>query len=273
MKLMEYLEALLQRLADVVCGIRSRAVPRAERLAACRIVSHRGEHDNRRVMENSLEAFAAAARAGVWGIEFDIRWTRDQVPVVFHDPDLKRLFGCREALRSLSRLELAKRFPLVPSLEEVVAQHGGRRHMMIELKGLEGAAPNGCRRALKQVLSGLEPARDYHLLSLVPGRFAVFDWAPAEVFLPIGRLDLRNYSRLALTQAYGGLTGHYLLLSDRLVAAHHRRGQKVGTGFPADRNVFFREIHRGVDWIFSNRAAALQALCRRYAGGDPSSSS
>ena len=68
-------------------------------------------------------------------------------------------------------------------------------------------------------------------------------------------------SRLALQRSLGGLTGHYLLVNRRKIDAHHRAGQKVGTGFVDSANCLFREIHRGVDWVFSNRAAYLQGIC------------
>ena len=47
-----------------------------------RVIAHRGDHTN--APENSMQAFQAAADAGMFGIEFDIRLTADHVPVVFH---------------------------------------------------------------------------------------------------------------------------------------------------------------------------------------------
>jgi hypothetical protein len=40
----------------------------------------------------------------------------------------------------------------------------------------------------------------------------------------------------------------------------------VGTGFADSRRCLYREVNRGVDWIFSNRAADMQAVCRKAAG-------
>jgi glycerophosphoryl diester phosphodiesterase len=263
------METWLQRVADTVSDVQTQPVPPTDRLAACRIVSHRGEHDNRRVLENTLAAFDAAARGGVWGIEFDIQWSRDRFPMVCHDPDLRRLFGCREMVRDLTRRELERRFPLIPSLEEVVDRYGGERHLMIELKEAAGIPPADWSRVLQRTLDGLAPGREYHLISLQPDRFAALDWAPGHSLLPVGRFNLSALSRVALSRNYGGVTGHYLLLSNRMAAAHWHAGQKVGTGFPATRNHLFRELRRGVDWIFSNRAVNLQKICSHYAGGSP----
>src|SRR6266542_213286 len=46
------------------------------------IVAHRGIHDS--LPENSLAAFEAAIELGSDVVEFDVRLTRDRVPVVIH---------------------------------------------------------------------------------------------------------------------------------------------------------------------------------------------
>ena len=68
-------------------------------------------------------------------------------------------------------------------------------------------------------------------------------------------------SRLALAKRWGGVAGHYLMTTGGVIARHHRAGQRIGTGFADSPRSLYREIHRGVDWIFSNRAAAMQAVC------------
>jgi hypothetical protein len=55
----------------------------------------------------------------------------------------------------------------------------------------------------------------------------------------------------------------YLLLSAKLIRQHHQRGQKLGCGFASSRNCLYREINRGVDWIFTNHALRLEAIRRR----------
>ena len=48
--------------------------------------AHRGLHDDTRA-ENSLSAFEAACRAG-YGIELDVRYSKDGQLIVFHDDTL-----------------------------------------------------------------------------------------------------------------------------------------------------------------------------------------
>ena len=88
-----WIENAFFRSADALFRHYPQPHPTAERLAGCRIISHRGEHDNRQIIENTMPAFRAAVAGGVWGIEFDVRWTRDLRPVVIHDPDARRLFN------------------------------------------------------------------------------------------------------------------------------------------------------------------------------------
>lgn len=54
--------------------------------------AHRGLWTEGGLSENSLEAFLAAADAGL-GIEFDVRPSADSTPIVFHDPILDRMTG------------------------------------------------------------------------------------------------------------------------------------------------------------------------------------
>ncbi len=52
------------------------------------VLAHRGGSSH---TENTLETFQAAIRAGVFSIETDVRTTKDNVALLFHDADLKRV--------------------------------------------------------------------------------------------------------------------------------------------------------------------------------------
>jgi glycerophosphoryl diester phosphodiesterase len=233
--------------------------PTAERLAGCRIISHRGEHDNRQIIENTIPAFRVAVAGGVWGIEFDVRWTRDRRPVVIHDADAGRLFGRPIRIRQTDYRVLKSACPLIPSLEEVVQTFGRRVHLMVELKHERFEDIGEQRHALKAHFAGLAPVDDFHLMSLSPEVLDVFDVVPVSARLPIAQANVGTISRQAISKPLGGLLGHYLLVTDALVGKHTALGQNVGTGFIDSLNCLFREVNRNITWIFSNRAAALQA--------------
>jgi len=207
-------------------------------------------------------SFDAALACGAWGIEFDLRWTRDGVPVVVHDPDLVRVFGLDVEVGRTAAAELKRLCPQVPTLAEVLARCGGRAHLMVELKAEPLPEPGRRNRILGELFAGLTPVRDYHLLSLVPEMLDQVSFAPAAACVAVAGLNLRAFSREALHRGWGGGAGHYALTGSRRVDRHHRAGQAVGTGYIRSANALYREVGRGVDWIFSNHAAELQHLIR-----------
>ena len=101
--------------------------------------AHRGLFDNASYTpENSLTAFQRAIDYG-YGIELDVQLTKDKVPVVAHDYDLKRACGEDRLISSLTFDELSN-YPLfnstetIPSLEEVLTLVDGQVPVLIELK-------------------------------------------------------------------------------------------------------------------------------------------
>jgi glycerophosphoryl diester phosphodiesterase len=260
MKFIHSIEPLFLRMVDRCFAHLPQPIPSKESLKTVTIFSHRGEHDNLYIIENSMAAFKRAYAAGVGGIEFDLRWTGDLVPVVFHDPDLKRIFHVPKKLADFSMRKLRREFPIIPSLDEVVAGFGRRLHLMIELKQEHFPAPQKQAECLLKMLKPLNAEHDFHLISFDPDLFKVFNGFPANTYLPIAGVRARSMSMQSIENSFGGITGHYLFITKLMIARHHRLFQKIGTGFIHSRNSLFREINRGVDWIFSNRAVYLQKL-------------
>jgi glycerophosphoryl diester phosphodiesterase len=99
--------------------------------------AHRGLHNEERA-ENSISAFRAAVEAG-YGIELDVRLSKDGELVVFHDPTLKRMTSIEGKVIDYTREELAT-FRLgntedtVPTLREVLDTVDGRVPLLIEIK-------------------------------------------------------------------------------------------------------------------------------------------
>ncbi|HSV92208.1 MAG TPA: glycerophosphodiester phosphodiesterase family protein, partial [Desulfobacterales bacterium] len=165
MRLIDRLETVALPLVDRLFARLPQLRPDPARLAACRVVAHRGAHGPGRP-ENTLAAFDAALAAGVWGLELDLRWTRDLVPVVVHDPDLRRVFGLDLTVGRIEAAELRRGCPQVPTLAEVLARYGGRAHLMVELKAEPLPEPGLRNRILGELFAGRAPVRDFHLLSL-----------------------------------------------------------------------------------------------------------
>ena len=236
--------------------------PSRQALRDCKIVSHRGEHDNRAVRENTLAAFTRAAEAGCWGLEFDVRWTRDLQPVVIHDADAERVFGIDLAVAEVSLEQLRQRLPEVPTLREVVERFGARQHLMVELKRDDMGQIAARAERLREIFSALDPVTDYHILALQPELFELVEFAGSRACLAVAEFNLDELSRTALERHYGGVCAHYLLLGAKHIRRHRRAGQNLGTGFAASANCLYREINRGVDWIFTNHVPRLEAIRR-----------
>lgn len=249
---------------DSVMAVIPRSIPELAVLQQCKIVSHRGEHDNSEVMENTLRAFESARANGVWGIETDIRWTRDLLPVVCHDPDGSRVFGKTIEISRVTLAELRAVIPQIPTLAELIAEFGGNTHLMIELKAEVFPQQEEQKRILEQHLAALTAGEDYHILALKAELFEMVDFLPREFCLPVAETNTRWISQASLEGNYGGLTGHYLLLTNKIKQRHEQAGQRIGTGFIASRNCLFRELNRGVEWIFSNDAVKLQKILDSY---------
>lgn len=250
---------------DRLTAVVPQPVPPEPVLKSCKIISHRGEHDNNLVVENTLRAFQCARANGVWGIECDIRWTADQIPVICHDATGERLFGLPLRLEDLSFAELRSQMPLIPSLSELVSQFGGNTHLMLEIKA--APSPPAARQSLllREHLAGLAPGRDYHMLALGPELLAAVDFVPRKYCYLVAELNVAALSKACLDLGCGGLAGHYLLLGNAVLARHRQAGQGIGTGFVASRYCLYRELNRGVDWIFSNDAVRLQKICNGVA--------
>ena len=98
--------------------------------------AHRGLHAGSAFPENSLIAFAAALEFGA-GIECDLRLTRDNRIVVFHDADAWRI--CASPLRigastlgELARLSVGEH--PIPTLESLLALVAGRLPLLLAIK-------------------------------------------------------------------------------------------------------------------------------------------
>ncbi|PYB68356.1 hypothetical protein DMB44_04760 [Thermoplasma sp. Kam2015] len=99
------------------------------------VVGHRGLPSMR--LENTLESFDAAFRAGLPAVELDVQHSSDGVPVVFHDFDLTRLAGRNEKISDLKWEELSKikleTNARIPRLDEVLSQFK-EHNFFIEIK-------------------------------------------------------------------------------------------------------------------------------------------
>jgi len=232
-------------------------IPRPKvNLKDCKIIAHRGAHDNKVILENTIEAFDKAAELGLFGIEFDVRWTKDNIPIIYHDPCLKRLYGQEVVINQTLFSELRNSFPAIPSLEEVILRYRGKLHFMIEIKEAKS-------NSLKEILCSLAPIKDYHILSLKKDNFRVLNSLEPSCFLPVAELNVDEWVPLVVENQWAGLLGHYFLMNSKYLNLLKGKNKIVGTGFIGSRNCLYREFGRGVDFIFTNTAEKLMEIVKR----------
>ncbi len=116
--------------------------------------AHRGLHGEG-VAENSMSAFRAATDGG-WGIELDVRLTKDGELVVFHDPTLIRVAGVEgkvmdRTLAELRELRLSGTEDTIPTFREVLELVDGRVPLLVELK--EEAGEYGVTEKTLEILA------------------------------------------------------------------------------------------------------------------------
>ncbi|MFC3908180.1 glycerophosphodiester phosphodiesterase [Legionella dresdenensis] len=221
------------------------------------LIAHRGAHDVD-LVENTDAAFAKALDLGCWGIEFDVHATVDQVLVVNHDPTLERLWHQPQAINDLTFAQVRKLAPKIPSLSEVVERYGKRMHLFIELK-----APFHSEPALMAVLQTLTPCQDYHLLTLDEAVFAGLSQFPRQALLLVAEhMNVKQFCSLSVDKGYGGVLGHYLLFTNKTLNRLRGADQKTGLGFIDSRYSLYRELNRGLPWLFTNNAAGVCTLLK-----------
>lgn len=95
-------------------------------------IAHRGLFDDN-IKENTIKAFDNAFNNGYEGIEFDVRLTKDKIPVILHDSFLSRVFEVRGLLRNYTYQELLDNKIEIPKFEDVISRYNNKV-MIIELK-------------------------------------------------------------------------------------------------------------------------------------------
>lgn len=101
--------------------------------------AHRGLFQNENgIPENSKKAFQKAVEKG-FGIEMDVRLTKDKIPVIFHDDTLERMCGVEGKVNEYTYAELLE-FSLldteekIPTLLEVLNIVDGKVPLIVEMK-------------------------------------------------------------------------------------------------------------------------------------------
>ena len=101
-------------------------------------IAHRGMFDNIKVPENSIASFKKALKYN-YSIELDVQLTKDNILVVFHDENLKRMTGVDKLIQEtnydeVKELKLLNTKEYIPTLDEVLKLVDNKVLLDIEVK-------------------------------------------------------------------------------------------------------------------------------------------
>ncbi|MGP4112430.1 glycerophosphodiester phosphodiesterase [Streptomyces sp. 4N509B] len=251
-------------------------------MAGLTVVGHRG--DPVRARENTLASFRAAIAAGADAVELDVRTTRDGVPVVLHDPTLRRLWGHDRPVAELTAREVAEvTGGRVPTLAQALAVTASVR-TLVDLPEPSAATARAAVAAVREAdatgrvyycgdpaalraVRATDEDRDHrgngHHRGRGDGRDeGGADLRPAEIALTWKRTApprpslLRDLSPRWLNYRFG--------LVDRDTVAHARdEGYLLSVWTPDSGAALRRLMALGVDAITTNRPLRLRGLLTR----------
>lgn len=257
MKIPRWLEHGFLALVDRVYAWTPQKKPSLELRQQVKIIAHRGAH-NEIYLENTFEAFDNALALGLWSIEFDVRWTKDLVPVVHHDETCDRIFNKNIRIADVTFETLRAAESGIPSLQEVVDRYGKQLHLMIEMKEEHHPSVTKQNDVLRQTLSSLTPRKDYHIIALTPLIANYYTFLPPEAFLLIASVRSEAYAGLVVEKNYAGLLGHYFFIGNKLIKRLKSHHKQLGFGFISSKNSLWREINRGIFWLYTNNPEDLK---------------
>lgn len=240
-----------------------RATGRGVSTAIC---GHRGDPSS--APENTLAGFRAAIDAGVDAVEFDVRLSSDRIPVVIHDPDVRRTTDGRGRVAALdaatlrtfdagARYGAAFRGARVPFLDEALETLRGRALPLIEVKIRLGRDPEAGERIVRVIRSA--GAVDASVVIAADGRAAAVLKAIEPrllvAVLTVRRITLRRVRGLAVAD---GADAHWRSLTAGGVARYARAGKFIMPWTVNDPHVAARLAAWGVDAIITDRPSVVE---------------
>lgn len=242
-----------------------------------RIIAHRGA--SAAAPENTLAAFRLAVESGAEGVEFDVRLSKDGVPVVVHDADLIRTAGIDRAVAEITAAELgaidngswfdaAFADEYVPTLAEtldVLSDLDGV--VYIELKCGRGEvdplALSVCNIAAASkvfrnvIIKGFNPAVVPVVKTVAPNMLAycLFDKTAADIFRSTAFIP-----RLAYELGADGISLHKDLVNAEMIAEAERFNLRTAAWTIDDETSFATAANFGIEDIITNDPARLIAI-------------
>ncbi|WP_286277223.1 glycerophosphodiester phosphodiesterase family protein [Naasia aerilata] len=226
------------------------------------------------LLENSVDAFAAALDAGAHYLETDAHATADGVAVLLHDPDLRRLAGRDVAVSALTLAELRAIEPFgnrICTLVDALQTFPSAR-FNIDVKAKAAIAPvaaaiRDAAAADRVLVTSFSSARRTATLART-GDVATSASAPQVLGAVLGGiLGLRALTRAVLRHVDAvqipEKAGRVRLTTPRMLRAFADAGVEVHIWTVNEPSDMRRLLDAGVDGIVTDRCDLLAAEVRR----------
>ncbi len=249
------------------------------------IMGHRG--DSNKAPENTMLALKAALEVGVDFLESDIRLTRDDELVLFHDDDLRRTTGEFGSVRERTLEELRQidfgymftqdgvTFPFrdkglsVVTLREAFEELPQTR-FNLDIKDSDRRAPH----VLAEVLEEYDRLSTVTIASFIPEQMTLFRELTPDAITSAHPKEVRNFvlgtrfrvlSLLSRNIQYKAFQvpikyGSTSVISKRFVEQAHKRRIAVHVWTINDRNEMEWLIDLGVDGIFTDELTLMREV-------------
>jgi glycerophosphoryl diester phosphodiesterase len=232
------------------------------------VVAHRGYHPGN-VSENSISSLVEAQKLGVFGSEFDVYVTTDNVVVIYHDATLGN--GLRIDSSTYNDLKSYKlgNGESLPTFEQHLIQ--GKKYPDVKLV-CEVKPHATLDLSLKCVDACAALVNQYDMADQVA--WISFDYNVckkiAELY-PDAKVQYLSDSNppldpeTVLNDGINGIDYQMKVLSDALIYKAHELGMDVNVWTVNNRSDMFKFIEKGVDYITTNESAvALELVSRPY---------
>ena len=223
------------------------------------IVGHRGAKGVK--PENTLSAIEYAIETGVDIVEVDVRKTKDNQLILFHDPDFKRLTGKTVKLLDLTLEEIKSSITIdgepVATLEEAIQMINGKTGLFVEIK---------------------EPETVNDVLALIT-KYKAVDWTAvisfydealisAKNLLPsiaTGLIYMKPPGRIFDAKKIGAdfVLPYYKIATEKANAVAHRLGLKVVVWTVNDEETAQEMLKRKVDAMATDYPEILVNLRKK----------
>ena len=247
------------------------------------VIAHKGASGT--TPENTLAAFKKALELGVDMIEMDVRLTKDEKIVVFHDETLDRTTNgggavvdyTLEEIKELdagSWFDPAYRDEKIPTLKEALDLINGKCKVLIEIKHEEHPHFEDFAEKLIDVIRKEKNGYDWIILQSYEAEYLEaaheYDDHVQTKKLMIGEDSAPLISFYVETKLHLGrakeddrmkaLNPEYHTLSTRRVFRMHARGFEVYTYAVNNREDMIKMLHMGVDGIITDRPDILMQV-------------